>query len=87
MGQTLDSLELSVKDTLELTDPDTLIYLKPKAGFISNFIFQFDNRNERYYDTRARMNGVKIGFEFYKRLRTGFAFYENNNLKGAMNDS
>ena len=80
ISQTIDSLELSVKDTFELTDPDTVIYLKPKAGFVSNFLFQFDNRNERYYDTRARMNGIKIGLEFYKRLRTGYGFYSNNNF-------
>lgn len=50
----------------------------PKAGFISNVVFQFDNRNERYYETRGRMNGLKLGLEFKKRLRTGFGFYANN---------
>jgi len=80
MSQTLDSLELEVQDTLAVCAQDTTIYKKPKAGFVSNFLFQFDNRNERYYDTRARMNGVKIGFEFYKRFRTGFGFYGNNNF-------
>jgi hypothetical protein len=51
---------------------------KPKAGFISNVVFQFDNRNERYLDNPGRMNGLKLGFEFYKRVRTGIGFYGNN---------
>lgn len=53
---------------------------KPKAGFISNFIFQIDNRTENYYDVRGRMNGLKLGFEFYKRFRTGIGFYSNNDF-------
>lgn len=53
---------------------------KPKAGFISNMIFQFDNRTENYYDVRGRMNGLKLGLEFYKRFRTGFGFYANNDF-------
>lgn len=79
-AQTLDSLELAVKDTLNIQGQDSTIYEKPKAGFVSNFIFQFDNRNERYYETRARMNGVKLGLEFYKRVRLGFGVYGNNNF-------
>jgi len=53
---------------------------KPKAGFLSNFIFQIDNRTESYYDVRGRMNGIKLGVEFYKRFRTGFGFYQNNDF-------
>jgi hypothetical protein len=78
-AQTLDSLELEVRDSLDINGFDSTIYEKPKAGLISNFMFQFDNRTERYYDVKARMNGVKIGFEFYRRFRTGFGFYQNNN--------
>jgi hypothetical protein len=79
LGQNVDSLDIGSPKTTE-TPVDTIIYEKPKAGFISNFLFQFDNRNERYYTTRARMNGVKIGFEFYRRYRTGFGFYGNSNF-------
>lgn len=79
-AQSLDSLELVVKDTLNIEGQDSTIYEKPKAGIVSNFVFQFDNRNERYYETRARMNGVKIGLEFYKRVRLGFGVYGNNNF-------
>ncbi len=79
-SQSLDSLELSVKDSLDIAGQDSVIYEKPKAGVVSNFLFQFDNRNERYYETRARMNGVKIGLEFYKRFRVGVGFYGNNNF-------
>lgn len=53
---------------------------KPKAGFISNVMFQFDNRNERYFDVTGRMNGLKLGLEFYKRFRAGFGFYANNDF-------
>ncbi|MBT3646636.1 MAG: hypothetical protein HN542_00155 [Flavobacteriales bacterium] len=56
------------------------IPIKPKAGFISNVMFQFDNRNERYFDVTGRMNGLKLGLEFYKRFRTGFGFYGNNDF-------
>lgn len=62
-----------------LAEFDT-IPAKPKARAVSNIVFQFDNRNERYYDVRARMNGLRIGMEYYKRLRTGFGFYGNNNF-------
>ncbi|GAB5539880.1 MAG: hypothetical protein Salg2KO_19830 [Salibacteraceae bacterium] len=79
-SQNLDSLVLEVRDSLDINAQDTVVYAKPKAGFVSNFIFQFDNRNERYYNTRARLNGLKIGLEFYKRFRTGFGFYSNNNF-------
>lgn len=50
---------------------------KPEAKAISNFIFQFDNRNERYYGERAKMNGLKLGLESFKRVRYGFGFYQN----------
>ena len=53
---------------------------KPKAGFVSNVLFQFDNRNERYFDVNGRMNGLKLGLEFYKRFRAGFGFYANNDF-------
>jgi len=53
---------------------------KPKARLVSNIIFQFDNRNEKYYDVQGRMNGLRIGVEFYKRVRVGFGFYENSNF-------
>ncbi|MEZ4722632.1 MAG: hypothetical protein R2813_12225 [Flavobacteriales bacterium] len=79
-SQALDSLELEVKDTLKISGQDTTIYPKPKEKFISNILFQFDNRNEKYYDTKARMNGVRIGVAFYRRFRTGFGFYSNNNF-------
>lgn len=62
------------------SDTDSIVYEKPPARFISNAIFQFDNRNERYYGTRARMNGLKLGLEFYKRLRMGFGFYGNTSF-------
>lgn len=52
---------------------------KPKASFVSNAIFQFDNRTERYYDVKARMNGLKIGLEYYKRVRIGLGIYGNIN--------
>lgn len=58
----------------------TAIPAKPKARLISNVIFQFDNRNEKYYEVRGRMNGVRIGVEFYKRARVGFGFYENSSF-------
>lgn len=53
---------------------------RPKATFVSNVVFQFDNRNERYFDERGRMNGIKLGLEFYKRFRTGISFYNNNDF-------
>lgn len=64
------------QDSLSIEAPPP----KPKAGFVSNVMFQFDNRNERYYEVRGRMNGIKLGLEFYKRFRTGFAFYANNDF-------
>lgn len=79
-AQALDSLELEVRDSLDIAGQDTTIYPKPKEKFISNILFQFDNRNEKYYDTKARMNGLRIGVAFYRRFRTGFGFYSNNNF-------
>ena len=46
--------------------------------FVTNAIFQFDNRNERYYGVSARMNGLRIGIEFERVLRMGVGFYQNN---------
>ncbi len=56
----------------------TLIPEAPRTRIISNVVFQFDNRNERYDGLKARMNGLKLGIEFYKRIRMGFGFYANN---------
>lgn len=53
---------------------------KPEVKPLSNLIFQFDNRRERYYNVRGRMNGLKIGLEFYKRVRLGIGFYANNDF-------
>lgn len=53
---------------------------KPEVKPLSNLIFQFDNRRERYYNVQGRMNGLKIGLEFYKRVRLGFGFYANNDF-------
>lgn len=64
---------------IELSDFDTIPEL-PAPKKISNVIFQFDNRNESYYDLRGRMNGLKLGAEFYKRARVGFGFYGNGNF-------
>lgn len=64
---------------IELSDFDTIPVL-PAPKKISNVIFQFDNRNESYYDLRGRMNGLKLGVEYYKRVRTGFGFYGNGNF-------
>lgn len=61
-------------------DDTTAIPEKPRARAISNVVFQFDNRNERYFGTKARMNGLKLGLESYKRVRFGFGFYANNNF-------
>ncbi|GAB4383858.1 MAG: hypothetical protein Kow0075_15990 [Salibacteraceae bacterium] len=66
---------LAVNDT---TQSDSTIPPKPKVRALSNVIFQFDNRNEKYFDTRARMNGLKIGLELFKRVRLGYGFYGNN---------
>jgi hypothetical protein len=79
-SQGIDSLELHVGKSLDIKGQDTTIYEKPKAGVVSNFLFQFDNRNERYYDLRGRMNGTKIGLEFFKRVRTGVGIYGNNSF-------
>lgn len=77
-AQGIDSLELHVSKSLDIDGQDTVIYEKPKAGVVSNFLFQFDNRNERYYDLRGRMNGTRVGLEFFKRLRTGVGIYGNS---------
>ena len=59
--------------------PDTSsVPPKPKISVVSNVLFQFDNRNERYHGAKGRMNGLKLGIEFYKRVRLGAGFYENN---------
>ncbi len=50
-----------------------------RKRFISNVIFQLDNRNERYYGVGARMNGIRLGIEIEKTLRVGFGLYQNNN--------
>ncbi|MEX2597859.1 MAG: hypothetical protein WEC59_13120 [Salibacteraceae bacterium] len=53
---------------------------KPKVSLLSNAVFQFDNRSERYYNMRGRMNGLKLGVEFYKRFRVGLGIYANNDF-------
>lgn len=47
-------------------------------SFVTNIIFQYDNRNERYYGVRARMNGLKLGVEIEEIFRVGVGFYGNN---------
>lgn len=51
---------------------------KPKVPVVSNFVLQLDNRNERYYDEKGRMNGVRVGVEIFRRVRTGVGIYANN---------
>lgn len=68
-------------NSIALAQPETdTIPQKPVYKPLSNIIFQFDNRRERYYDVRGRMNGLKVGLEFYKRVRLGIAFYANNDF-------
>ena len=69
----------AANDTISEVD-SVVIPARPKAPFLSNMVFQFDNRTERYYDVRGRMNGLKIGLEFYKRLRVGVGLYGNNDF-------
>ena len=68
---------LTVNAQLNKKDKE-VVAKKPKAGPISNVIFQFDNRTEKYYDITGRMNGLKLGLESYKRVRVGVGFYSNN---------
>lgn len=45
---------------------------------LTNFVLQFDNRNERYHGTSARMRGLRVGLELNKRFRFGMGFYGNS---------